>query len=66
MIGTYSKRAAEKSGLFKLIPALYLVNEAEAVSNPTSPPKLSSLLPIAADSSKRGFGFRPMLESMAA
>jgi hypothetical protein len=42
------------------------VKEAEAVSNPTSAPKLRSLLPIAAESSKRGFGFRPILESIAA
>lgn len=65
-ICTYSNRAAEKSGLLKLIPALYLVNKEDAVSNPISPPKLRSLLPIVADSSKRGVGFRPMLESMAA
>lgn len=65
-IDTYSKRAAEKSGLFKPIPAVYLMNEAEAVSNPTSPPKTSSLLPIVADSSKSGVGLRPILESMAA
>ncbi|KVI00156.1 cytochrome f [Cynara cardunculus var. scolymus] len=29
----------ERSGLLKLIPAVYLVKEAEAVSNPTSPPR---------------------------
>lgn len=36
---TYSKSAAEKSGLLKAIPVVYFVNEAEAVLNPTSAPR---------------------------
>ena len=63
---TYSISAAEKSGLLKAIPALYFVNEAEVVLNPTSAPIQRSLLPIAAESSNWGDGFKPILESMAA
>lgn len=63
---TYSISAAEKSGLLKVTPALYFVNEAEVVLNPISAPRQRSLLPIAAESSNRGDGFKPILESMAA
>ena len=63
---TYSMSAAEKSGLLKLIPALYLVKEEEAVSNPISPPTANSFRPIAPEISKRGEGFKPILELMAA
>lgn len=63
---TYNISAAEKSGLLKLIPALHLVKEDEAVLKPISPPRAKSLLPIAAESSKRGEGFKPILELMAA
>lgn len=48
---TYSISVAEKSGLLKVIPALYFENEAEVVLNPTSAPIDTSLLPIAAESS---------------
>ena len=58
----YSMSAAEKSGLLKLIPALYLVSDEEAVSKPTSPPRETVWLPIVADRSSRGVGLRPMLE----
>lgn len=57
--------AAEKSGLLKLIPALYLVKEEEAVSKPISPPRANSSKPIAPENSSRGDGFKPMLELMA-
>lgn len=63
---TYSISVAEKSGLLKAIPALYVENEAEVVSNPTSAPIDISLLPIAAESSNLGAGFKPILESIAA
>ena len=56
--------AAEKSALLRQIPAPYLVNEEEVVSNQNSPPKLRSLLPSVAATSKRGVGFKPILESM--
>jgi len=62
---TYRIRAAEKSGLLKVIPVLYLVNDAEAVSNPTSPPKLTSSLPMEALTSKIGVGFKLILEFTA-
>ena len=62
MLFTYSMRAAEKSGLLKLTPALYLVSEEEDVSKPTSPPRLTVWLPIVADISSKGVGLRPMLE----
>lgn len=63
---TYRMNAAEKSGLLKLIPALHLVKEEEAVSNPISPPRAKSSKPSAAENSKRGDGYKPMLELMAA
>lgn len=62
---TYSINAAEKSGLLKLIPALYFVKEEDAVSSPTSPPRARPPSPITAESSNKGAGFRPMLEQMA-
>lgn len=58
--------AAEKSGLFRLIPASYLVKEEKAVSNPIAPPIAKSFVPIAAATSKSGEGFKPILELIAA
>lgn len=65
-IFTYNTRAAEKSGLLKLIPAVHLVKEDDTESNAISPPIATSLEPMAAATSRRGAGFRPMLELMAA
>lgn len=62
---TYRIRAAERSGLLKLMPAVYLEKEAEAVSNPTSPPISTSLWPTVAATFNSGDGFSPILESMA-
>ena len=44
------------------IPELYLVTEAEVLSNPTSAPKLSSLVPTVAASSTKGADVKPMVE----
>lgn len=63
--GTYNISAAEKSCLLKPNPALYLVKEADALSNPISAPRVSSLLPIAAANSSKGVGVKPMLELKA-
>jgi hypothetical protein len=44
------------------IPELYLVTAAEVLSNPTSAPMLSSLVPTVAASSTKGADVKPMVE----
>lgn len=44
------------------IPELYLVTAAEVLSNPTSAPMVSSLVPTVAASSTKGVDVKPMVE----
>ena len=59
---TYSSKEAEKSDLLYTIPELYLVNEAEVLSNPTSAPTLNSFVPVVAASSTKGVDAKPIVE----